>query len=310
MARTDLGEIVAFVSAVDEGSFVAAGRAMGLTRSAVGKAMSRLEERLGARLLNRTTRQLSLTDVGRSFYERCTQLLADLDEAEAGAGRPGSVPRGVLRLTIPAAFGRLHVLPLLADYLSQWPELEAEVNLTDRVMDIVEEGFDLAIRIGPLTADTGLIARTVARYSGIVCASQSYLNLHAEPETPADLEAHDCLVFSSRLRRRAWRLLDEGGLWVEVAGRDRLRLDSGEAIRDAAVAGMGVAYLPSFLVDDDIRTGRLRPLLQGHGTESVTILAVYPTKRHLPAKVRCLIELMAERWRSNASQTTCLLRPA
>lgn len=303
MARADLGEIIAFVSAVDEGSFVAGGRAIGLTRSAVGKAMFRLETRLGARLLNRTTRQLSLTDVGRSFYERCAQLLADLNEAEANAGRRSASPRGVLRLTIPAAFGRLHVLPLLADYLSQWPELEAEVNLTDRVMDVVEEGFDLALRIGPLTADTGLIARTVARYSGIVCASPSYLASHAEPETPADLAAHDCLVFSSRLRRRAWRLMDEDGRWVEVGGRDRLRLDSGEAIRDAAVAGMGVAYLPSFLVGDDIQAGRLRCLLQKHGTESVTILAVYPTKRHLPAKVRCFIELMAERWNSNAAFT-------
>ena len=301
MARTDLGEIIAFVAAVDEGSFVAGGRAIGLTRSAVGKAMFRLETRLGVRLLNRTTRRLSLTDAGRSFHERCTQLLADLDGAEASVGNRSAVPQGVLRLTTPAAFGRLHVLPLLADYLAQWPELEAEVTLTDRVMDVVEEGFDLAIRIGQTLADTGLIARTVTRYRGIVCAAPRYLALHAEPETPADLEAHDCLVFSSRLRRQAWRLMDKDGAWVEVGGRDRLRMDSGEAIRDAAVAGTGIAYLPSFLVSEDIRAGRLRPLLQAHGTESVTILAVYPSKRHLPAKVRCLIQLMAERWSLNGA---------
>ncbi len=296
MKRAHLDEIFAFMSVVDAGSFVGGGRAIGLTRSAAGKALARLESRLGVRLLNRTTRHLSLTDEGRVFHEHCQQVLAALDEAEASVGQHTGTPRGVLRLTLPDAFGRLHVLPLLRDYLRTWPEVQAEVSFTDRVADIIEEGYDLAVRIGASSTDTRLVSRLVAQHRAVVCAAPSYLEARGEPETLEELAAHDCLIFSSRTRRQGWRLRQKGGSWVKVEGRSRLRLDSGEAIRDAAVAGLGIAYLPSFLVDKDLASGRLEALLPSCETEDVRLMAIYPSKRHLPAKVRRFIDLMVEKW--------------
>ncbi len=296
MSRANLDEIFAFMSVVDAGSFVGGGRAIGLTRSAAGKALARLETRLGVRLLNRTTRHLSLTDEGRVFYEHCTQILAALDEAEASVGQRTGTPRGVLRLTLPDAFGRLHVLPLLRDYLRTWSEVQVEVSFTDRVVDIVEEGYDLAVRIGDSNTDTRLISRLVAQYRAVVCAAPSYIEERGEPETLADLAKHDCLIFSSRTRRQSWRLRQDDGAWMKVEGRSRLRLDSGEAIRDAAIAGLGIAYLPSFLIDEDLASGRLEALLSSYETEAVRIMAIYPSRRHLPAKVRRFIDLMIEQW--------------
>ncbi|WNG17523.1 LysR family transcriptional regulator [Cystobacter fuscus] len=296
MKRANLDEIFAFMSVVDAGSFVGGGRAIGLTRSAAGKALARLESRLGVRLLNRTTRHLSLTDDGRVFHEHCMKVLAALDEAEASVGQRTGTPRGVLRLTVPDAFGRLHVLPLLRDYLRTWPEVQAEVSFTDSVADIIEEGYDLAVRIDASSTDTRLISRLVAQHRAIVCAAPSYLEARGEPETPEELAAHDCLIFSSRTRRQSWRLRQKGGPWVKVEGRGRLRLDSGEAIRDAAVAGLGIAYLPGFLVDEDLASGRLKALLPSCEQVDVPIMAIYPSKRHLPAKVRRFIDLMVERW--------------
>jgi DNA-binding transcriptional LysR family regulator len=296
MNRANLDEILAFLSIVDAGSFVAGGRAMGLTRSAAGKSLARLESRLGVRLLHRTTRRLSLTDDGRVFHEHCLQVLAALDEAEASVGQHVGTPRGVLRLTVPGAFGKSQVLPLLRDYLRAWPEVQVEVSFTDRVADIIEEGYDLAVRINATHSDTRLVSRVVARHRTYLCASPAYLQARGEPQTLDDLSAHDCLVFTSRTRRQPWRLRQADGDWVTVEGRSRLRLDSGEALRDAALAGLGIAYLPGFLVDEDLARGHLQALLPTCETGRVGITALYPSKRHLPAKVRCFIDLMAERW--------------
>jgi DNA-binding transcriptional LysR family regulator len=296
MKRAHLDEIFAFMSVVEARSFVGGGRALGLTRSAAGKALARLESRLGVRLLNRTTRHLSLTDEGRVFHEHCLQVLAALDEAEASVGQRTGTPRGVLRLTVPDAFGRLHVLPLLRDYLRTWPEVQAEVSFADRVADIIEEGYDLAVRINASSTDTRLVSRLVAQHRAVVCAAPSYLEARGNPETLEELAAHDCLIFSSRTRRQGWLLRQKGGSWVKVEGRSRLRLDSGEALRDAAVAGLGIAALPGFLVDEDLASGRLEALLPSCETEAVRIMAIYPSKRHLPAKVRRFIDLMVEQW--------------
>ncbi|QDF04623.1 LysR family transcriptional regulator [Myxococcus xanthus] len=294
MKRAHLDEIFAFMAVVDAGSFVSGGRAIGLTRSAAGKALARLESRLGVRLLNRTTRHLSLTDDGRVFHEHCQQVLAALDEAEASVGDRTGTPRGVLRLTVPDAFGRLHVLPVLKKYLQTWPDVQVEVSFTDRVADIIEEGYDLAVRINVTSTDTRLVSRLVAQHRVFVCAAPSYLAARGEPQTLEELATHDCLLFSSRGRRQRWRLRPKGGAYVTVEGRSRLRLDSGEAIRDAAVAGLGIAFLPSFLVDEDLARGRLKALLPSCETEVVRIMAFYPSKRHLPAKVRRFIDLLVE----------------
>jgi DNA-binding transcriptional LysR family regulator len=296
MLRANLNEILVFLAVVDEGSFIAGGQAMGLTRSAAGKAVGRLEDRLGVRLLNRTTRTLSLTDEGRVFHERGLQILSAVDEAEASvAGRSGT-PRGVLRLTVPDAFGRLVVLPLLQKYLAAWPELQAEVSFADRVADIVEDGFDLAVRIGAqeASADTGLVSRVVAKYKAALCASPAYIAGRGEPQDIDALAAHDCLFFSSRNQRQSWRFRSDDGAWAKAQGRSRLRLDSGEALRDAAVAGLGIALLPDFLVADDLAAGRLQQVLPGLDAGDVKILALYPTRRLLEPRVRRFIDLMVE----------------
>ncbi|WP_437506355.1 LysR family transcriptional regulator [Sorangium sp. So ce1099] len=294
MLRANLSDILVFMAVVEEGSFIAGGQAMGLTRSAAGKAVSRLEDRLGVRLLNRTTRALSLTDEGRVFHDRGLQILAAVDDAEASvAGRSGT-PRGLLRLTVPDAFGRLVVLPLLRRYLEAWPDIQVEVSFTDRLADIVEEGFDLAVRIGEAPPDTRLVSRVVARYKAMLCASPSYIAERGEPRSLDDLAGHDCLIFSSRNRRQSWRFVGDDGAWVKAQGRSRLRLDSGEALRDAAVAGLGIAFLPDFLVAADVAAGRLQQVLPDLAAEEVKIVTIYPTRRLLEPRVRRFIDLMVE----------------
>ena len=296
MPRTNLNDILIFMAVVDAGSFVGGGQAMGLSRSAAGKAVIRLEDRLGARLLNRTTRSLSLTEEGRLFYERGLQILASVDEAEASVAGKSGAPRGVLRLTAPDAFGRLVVLPLLEKYLRAWPDLQAEVSFTDRLADIVEEGFDLAIRIGaiPAATDSRLVSRVIASDKARLCASPAYLAERGEPRDLDDLAAHDCLFFVSRNQRQGWRFRGEGGAWVKAQGRSRLRLDNGEAIRDAALAGLGIALLPDFLIAGDLTAGRLRQLLPDLETDDARIVALYPDKRLLEPRLRGFIDLMAE----------------
>ncbi|WP_437634576.1 LysR family transcriptional regulator [Sorangium sp. So ce854] len=294
MLRANLNEILVFMAVVDEGSFIAGGQAMGLTRSAAGKAVNRLEDRLGVRLLNRTTRSLSLTDEGRVFYERGLQILAAVDDAEASVAGPSGTPRGLLRLTVPDAFGRLVVLPLLRKYLETWPEMKMEVSFTDRQADIIEEGFDLAVRIGEAPPDTRLVSRVVARYKALLCASPSYVAQRGEPLSIDELAGHDCLIFSSRNRRQSWRFLGDDGSWVKAQGRSRLRLDSGEALRDAAVAGLGIAFLPDFLVAADLAAGRLQQVLPDLDAGDVKIVAIYPTRRLLEPRVRRFIDLMVE----------------
>ncbi|TBZ14289.1 LysR family transcriptional regulator [Rhizobium leguminosarum] len=294
MPRTNLNDILIFMAVVDAGSFIAGGQAMGLSRSAAGKAVTRLEDRLGARLLNRTTRTLSLTDEGRMFYERGLQILVSVDEAEASVAGQNSTPRGVLRLTVPDAFGRLVVLPLLEKYLRAWPDIQVEVSFTDRLADIVEEGFDLAIRLGATATDTRLVSRVIATYKARLCASPSYLAERGEPRDIDDLAVHDCLIFAGRNQRQGWRFRGEGGSWIKAQGRSRLRLDSGEAIRDATLAGLGIALLPDFLVIDDLAAGRLRQILADFETDDAKIVTLYPDKRLLEPRVRRFIDLIVE----------------
>ena len=294
MLRANLNDILVFMAVVDAGSFVAGGQAMGLSRSAAGKAVIRLENRLGARLLNRTTRTLSLTDEGRVFYERGLQILATVDEAEASVAGKSGTPRGVLRLTVPDAFGRLVMLPIIRKYLLAWPEIQIEVSFTDRLADLVEEGFDLAVRIGVTASDSRLVSRVVATYQALLCAAPSYIAARGEPADLDDLSGHDCLIFMSRQQRQSWRFRGEDGAWVKAQGRSRLRLDSGEALRDAAVAGLGIAFLPDFLVAEDLAAGRLQQVLPGLAAEEVKILTLYPSKRLLEPRVRRFIDLMVE----------------
>ncbi|MBX4867030.1 LysR family transcriptional regulator [Rhizobium bangladeshense] len=295
MPRTNLNDILIFMAVVDAGSFIAGGQAMGLSRSAAGKAVTRLEERLGARLLNRTTRTLSLTDEGRVFYDHGLQILASVDEAEASVAGQSGVPRGVLRLAVPGDFGRLVVLPLLEKYLRTWADMQAEVSFTDSPGDILEDGFDLAIGIGaaPSAGDSRLITRVIASDKARLCASPTYLTERGMPGYIGDLAAHDCLFFTSRGQRQGWRFRSGAG-WIRAQGRSRLRLDSGEAVRDAALAGLGIALLPDFLIAADLTAGRLRQVLPELETDETKIMALYPDGGLLEPRVRCFIDLMIE----------------
>lgn len=294
MPRANLNDIQIFMAVADAGSFVSGGKAMGLSRSAAGKAIARLEDRLGTRLLNRTTRSLSLTDEGQAFYESGLEILATVKKAEANAAGERGTPRGVLRLTVPDGFGRAAVLPVAAKYLKAWPDVQVEMSFTDRLADLVEEGFDLAIRIGVTAPDTRLVSRTVTTFRAVLCAAPEYLAAYGTPQEAADLAAHDCLIFTSSGQRQGWRLRGADGIWFRAQGRSRLRLDNGEAIRDAALAGLGIAFLPDFMVAGDIESGRLVQVLPGLAADGVPVVTLYPSKRLLEPRVRRFIDLMVE----------------
>jgi DNA-binding transcriptional LysR family regulator len=294
MEPANINDIVAFVAAVEVGSFVGAARVRGMSRSGIAKSVARLESRLGVRLFNRTTRSLGLTDDGQLFHDRCVQILTDLEDAELSLTQGGGEPQGLLRLTAPATFGRVRILPIINEYLAAWPRLRVEASFSDRVSDIIEEGYDLAIRIGSGGDCTRLISRTLARHQSVVVASPAYLATRHAPKHPDDLAQHDCLNFASGGRRFAWHFrIDKAPL--SVRSRARLTLDSGEALREAALSGAGITCLPSYLVDDDIAAGRLCSLLGNHSAAPEPIIALYPSRRHLAPKVRRFIDLLAIR---------------
>ncbi len=243
--------------------------------------------------MHRTTRSIALTAEGQTFYERCRQILADLEEAEAEVRADHLEPRGLLRLTLPDTFGRRHILPLLNRYLKTWPTLTAEVSFTDRVVDVVEEGYDLAVRCGGQMSDTRLVARVIARSRAILCAAPDYLAVHGEPSTADALLHHSRLTLGERSDARPWCLTSPNGKSFRIPDPGRLHLNSGEALRQAAAEGLGVAYLPSFLVGPDIAAGRLRALLTDHNTDEIVVRAIYPSRRHLAGKVRMLVDDLA-----------------
>ena len=295
MQGTNLNDILVFLAVVDTGSFAAGGKATGVSRSAAGKAIVRLERHLGTRLLNRTTRTLSLTHEGEVFRVHGLSIAEAIAEAEASVAGGGRTPRGTLRLTIPDAFGRMIVMPVLAQFLKDWPEVQVEVSLTDRLVEIVDDGLDLAIRIGVTQADSTLVSRVVARYPIVLCAAPDYLAIRGEPRAVADLAQHDCLYFTSHGQRQAWKLRDALEGMVKAPGRSRLRLDTGEAIRGAALAGLGIAYLPRFLVETDLSAGTLKSILPDATADSVDIVALYPSKRLLEPRVRHFIDMLVSR---------------
>lgn len=293
MNGSEVNDVLLFLSVVESGSFVAGGRAFGLSRSAAGKAIARLEARFAARLLNRTTRALDLTDAGRRLYEHGVAIRGAVDATEALAKGGSGTPRGVLRVTLPDALGRRVMLPLLRRYLDAWPEVQLEVSFSDRVSSLVEEGFDLAIRIDVSSPDRSLVARTLMTEEAVLVAAPAYLESRGRPASIEHLGAHDLLFFASRSERQGWRLREADGTWARAQGRSRLRVDSGAALRDAALAGMGIALLPWCLVEDDVAAGALQRVLPRATAGTVKVVALYPHKRLLEPKVRRLVDLLA-----------------
>ena len=286
-----------FAKVVGEGSFAQAARQMRLSPAAVTKHVQLLEEWLGARLLNRTTRRISLTETGAAVYERSLRLLEDVEEVRTSTAESTVRPSGVLRVSAPISFGALHLGPIVADYLALYPQVSIELVLDDRVVDIVDEGFDLAVRIAALK-ESNLVARRIAPSREVVCASPAYLVRRGRPVKPSDLAKHDCLDYALRSDRGSWRF--EGpGSEASVKVDARMTATNGQILRDAARQGAGIILCPTFLVGEDIRSGRLEPLMPEFKPVARSIHAVYPSRRHLSAKVRSFIALLTDRFGEN-----------
>jgi DNA-binding transcriptional LysR family regulator len=291
-----LSAMAAFARVVEAGSFSAAARTLGVSKSAVSKQVARLEDRLGVRLLNRTTRQISLTEAGTAFYAHCRQLVQDAEAAQDAVTHLAAAPRGTLRVNAPMSFGQLHVAPVLPDFLNAYPELSVEMQLNDRTVDLVEEGFDVAIRIGRLS-DSSLIARRLAPLRRVVAAAPDYLDRRGRPQHPRELRQHECLVYSYLSSGREWRFpAAEGELRVPIGGR--LEVNNGDALLAAARRGFGVVMLPTFLIAGDLREGRLEQVLAdwSEAEEAAgAVHAVFPASRNLSPKVRVFVDFLARR---------------
>jgi len=282
-----------FVETVDAGGFSAAAERLHLTRSAVGKTIARLEQRLGVRLFNRTTRAQSLTDEGRFFYERCLRAVEEIRIGEALLESGRREVRGRLRVSMPALFGRHCAAPILTRLLDEHPDLELDLSFNDRVVDLLEDGFDLAIRNGPLKDNPDLMARAIARQPMTVCASPAYLEKHGLPRTLEDIAHHQGIVYRRGDQDKAWTFPAAAGLVREVLPKSRLRLDDLASIADAAVEGRGLAWLTCWLVKDRIASGKLVRVLTDLPPSIFEAHAVWPRSPVMLPKVRLAIDTLA-----------------
>lgn len=281
-----------FVEVVEQGGFTAAMDKTGLSRAQVSKLVMQLEEHLGTRLLNRTTRRISLTEMGRIYYERCKTLLVEVEEIDSMASEQTTTPRGKLTIGAPSSFGTLHFKNVITEYMKQYPQVQISLHLTDRFVDVVDEGFDVVVRIAEL-ADSSLIARKLSTCKLVVCASPSYLKEYGEPKVPQDLALHHCLLYSNSAKPDAWTLHGPAGMeTVRVSGP--LAADNGDILKAAALAGQGVVFMPTFIVGEDIRAGRLQQILTNYCPPDLAIYAVFPSRRYLSAKVRTFVDFAAD----------------
>jgi DNA-binding transcriptional LysR family regulator len=287
----DLNEIVVFARVVETKSFTAAAQLLGLPKSTVSRKVSQLEERLAVRLLQRTTRKLSLTEIGQTYYERCQRIVADIAAAEQAVGDMQTTPRGLLRVTAPVDIGAFRLGELTARFLSSHPDIHVHLELSDRVVDLVDEGFDLAIRFGPLTEST-LIARRLATLSMGLYASHEYLARRPAPVEPDDLDHHDMLLFVPIPRLATWMLHGPDGA-TELTPSARMSSNSLLAVYEAVRAGAGISYIPDFVLDCAGRAA-LVPVLPAWRSQPIELYAVYPSGRNLPPKVRSYVDYLAE----------------
>jgi DNA-binding transcriptional LysR family regulator len=284
-----------FVRVAALGSFSAAGRALGLSQTMVTKHIAALETRLGIKLLHRSTRKLVLTEGGRTFLAASERILAEMEEAEISASLDRVEPRGTLRLNVPLTFGFREIAPALADFGRLYPSVSIDLGLADRYVDLIDEGWDLAIRIGRLQ-DSSLVVRRLAPCRIVVCAAPSYLESHGTPVAPGDLTGHNCLGYTlpTALSASRWLFGKDGETVVPVSGN--LRANNGDALLAAAIAGQGLIYQPTFLVGDSLRDGSLVRVLAGSEIPELGVYAVLPSGRQAPAKVRVVIDFLAARF--------------
>jgi len=291
--KTDLNLLAIFARVVEAGSFSEAARRLETSRSAVSKAVAKLEKSLGARLLHRTTRHLSLTEIGQAVAAHCGRLLEEAGEVERLVDSLAAEPRGVLRVSASVAFGTLHVAPALADFLAAHPELTMELTITDRLVDLAEEGYDMAIRVTgepPLS----LVARRLAPVRRKLCATSEYFRRHGVPLTPADLVRHNCLDYTRSGEQGLWRFTGpQGEIAVPVNGS--LHVDDDEALSQAVLGGLGLGLLPTFIVGGELQAGRLQAVLSEYIPVERHVYAMYLPTRHLPSKVRAFIDFLLVR---------------
>jgi len=288
-------DIEALVAVVEAGSFSAASERLGVAKSVVSRRVSELERRLGSRLLHRTTRRLSLTDPGRSFYQRAVQILADLDDAEQSVGEETAELRGMLKVAAPLSFGLAHLSSALTDFLDLHPAIELSLDLNDRTINLVEEGVDVAIRIGDLQ-DSTLVARRLGTSRVVTCASRGYLERAGEPLHPDELHRHIGLQYTNISYKQHWQFVARDGKTLRGQPQIRVRANNGEALACAAAAGMGITSGPTFILGPYLRQGRLQRILKEYDRPSVGIFAVTPPGRLLPQRVRRFIGFLSDRF--------------
>ena len=288
---SNFGDLAVFSRVVSAGSMSAAGRELGLSPAVVSKRLRRLEDRLGTRLLQRTTRQIALTEAGQGFYERAVAILASVEEAESFVSGRSSEPQGTLKVTAPQAFGRMHVARHLGAFMAQHPKLSINLVLTDDLVDIVGEGFDLAVRIAELP-DSTLVSRKLAGVGTMMVATPSYLEAWGVPTAPSDLAEHACVPSDTR---DPWHLVNGEGEVHVHRPRGPLQTNSSEVVREAIMSGAGIGLRPEWEVGEAVATGALKRLLpQWHGEDRTAVHAVYPSRRFLPSKVRLFIDFLSE----------------
>lgn len=288
----------AFTQVVNEGGFAAAARKLGLTRSAVNKLVIHLEDDLGVQLLHRTTRKVTPTDTGLAFYERCTRILADLEEAEVAVTHMHQEARGTLRVNAPMSFGTMHLAPAIADFLVQYPELHVELILSDRFIDPVEEGFDITLRIAASPQTTSLIAHRLAAAHRVLCAAPSYLAQYGTPTHPDQLKSHSCLHYGHLATDNHWKIIGSDGEYsIQVTGI--ICSNNGEVLKDAAIKGLGITLLPTFLAGPALQQGDLCVVLPDYQIPEISIYVLYPINRHLSAKIQLFAEFLKDRFGHN-----------
>ncbi|NIB43502.1 LysR family transcriptional regulator [Pseudomaricurvus alkylphenolicus] len=283
-----------FVRVAEAGSFSSVAKEMDTTQPTISKNIAELEKSLGAKLLNRSTRALHLTEAGADYYERCINILMDIDEAEQSVGQLQSQPKGTVRLAAPAAFGQLHVVPALAAFFKKYPDIKVELLLNDRNVDLVQEGVDLALRMGKLS-DSSLIARRITKSPVVTVASPVFLTTYGQPQHPLELKNYSCIIFTGYGNANELHFFEQGNqITVHVDGN--FLTNSSDAVRKALLTGHGISPAPRWLVGDALNAGELIEILQPYQLPPLAINAVYPSGRHLPSKARCLIDYLAERF--------------
>ncbi len=289
-----------FVQTVDAGGFARAARALDLSGAVVTRQVAALEAHLGARLLNRTTRRMSLTDAGEEFYERARVILEQVAEAEAAAARKTQVPEGLLRVSAPLSYGISHLAPVLARFREKHPQLRLDIDLADRVVDLAHEGIDVALRIATRLAP-GIVARRIASLDMVVCAAPAYLRRRGLPRVPAELAGHETLSFSYLWAGDEWPFTGPDGRRETVRVHPAVHSSNGDLLRELAIAGGGVILQPRFIVEQALRAGTLVPILESHASLDLHLYAVYLSRSYLPSKVRVFIDFLVEELANGAA---------